>query len=71
MLKAANPTPVMFVEPGGRTSWRYENFFPESEKEFFLRVVNAQITFVTDAQGKATKLILHQNGMEHTGKRID
>jgi len=25
--------------------------FPESEKDFFLRVVNAQVTFVTDGDG--------------------
>jgi hypothetical protein len=44
--------------------------FPESEKEFFLKVVDAQITFVTDSQGRATKLILHQGGRDHPGKRI-
>ena len=43
--------------------------FPESEKEFFLKVVDAQITFVTDSQGRATELILHQGGRDHTGKR--
>jgi D-alanyl-D-alanine-carboxypeptidase/D-alanyl-D-alanine-endopeptidase len=32
--------------------------FAESESEFFLKVVDAQITFVTDG------LILHQNGMD-------
>jgi CubicO group peptidase (beta-lactamase class C family) len=45
--------------------------FPSSEKEFFLKVVDAQITFVTDAQGRVTELVLHQNGMDHTGKRIN
>ena len=44
--------------------------FPDSEKEFFLKVVDAQITFVTDSQGRATKLILHQGGRDHPGKRI-
>ncbi|MGA9885698.1 MAG: hypothetical protein WBQ34_18425 [Candidatus Acidiferrales bacterium] len=34
------------------------------------RRVDAQITFVTDAQGKATELILHQGGMDYTGKRV-
>jgi serine-type D-Ala-D-Ala carboxypeptidase/endopeptidase len=45
--------------------------FPESEKGFFLKVVDAQITFVTDDKGRATAMILHQNGMDHRGERVD
>jgi CubicO group peptidase (beta-lactamase class C family) len=45
--------------------------FPESDKDFFLKVVDAQLTFETDSQGKATDLILHQNGMNQKAKRID
>ncbi len=44
--------------------------FPESERDYFYKVVDAQITFVTDAQGRATELILHQNGDRHA-KRIE
>lgn len=44
--------------------------FPESERDFFLKVVDAQITFVTDNQGHATELILHQNG-DQSAKRIE
>jgi serine-type D-Ala-D-Ala carboxypeptidase/endopeptidase len=44
--------------------------FPEGEKDYFLKVVDARITFVTDAQGKATELILHQGGMDVHGKRV-
>src|SRR3974390_138003 len=36
--------------------------FPESETNFFYKVVDAQLTFVKDANGKVTELILHQNG---------
>jgi D-alanyl-D-alanine carboxypeptidase len=43
--------------------------FPESETTFFLKIVDAQVTFVTDATGKATGLVLHQNG-EHEAKRL-
>jgi len=39
--------------------------FPEGEHDFFTKVVNAQITFVTDGQARATELILHQNGDHH------
>jgi serine-type D-Ala-D-Ala carboxypeptidase/endopeptidase len=45
--------------------------FAESETEFFYRVVDAQLTFEVDADGKATKLILHQNGADVPGIRAD
>jgi dienelactone hydrolase len=35
---------------------------PETEKDFFIREADVQFTFVTDAKGKATEMILHQNG---------
>jgi serine-type D-Ala-D-Ala carboxypeptidase/endopeptidase len=43
--------------------------FAESEKDFFFKVVNAQITFETDAQGKTTGLVLHQGG-DHEAMRV-
>ncbi|SEQ24632.1 CubicO group peptidase, beta-lactamase class C family [Devosia sp. YR412] len=43
--------------------------FPESETIFFLKVVDAQISFETGADGKATGLILHQNGQDISGTR--
>jgi D-alanyl-D-alanine-carboxypeptidase/D-alanyl-D-alanine-endopeptidase len=45
--------------------------FPESERKFFLKVVDAQVTFDTDAQGRATQATLHQNGRDQVAKRID
>ena len=45
--------------------------FPESAKEFFLKAVDAQITFETDSQGKATALVLHQMGRDQRAKRIE
>jgi len=45
--------------------------FPESDRKFFLKVVDAQLTFDTDAQGKATEVVLHQNGRDITAKRLD
>jgi hypothetical protein len=44
--------------------------FPESNHDFFLKVVDAQITFETDNQGKATGLVLHQGG-DHLARRIE
>ena len=44
--------------------------FPSSNTEFFIKIVNAQLTFVTDQRDHATALILHQNGRNVTAPRI-
>lgn len=48
---------------------RFE-IFAEKENEFFLKVVDAQITFGGDEAGKITHLILHQNGRDGKAARI-
>jgi CubicO group peptidase (beta-lactamase class C family) len=45
--------------------------FAESDRKFFCKVVDAQITFDVDPQGAATQLTLHQNGRDAVGKRIN
>src|SRR5207245_360751 len=45
--------------------------FPESESKFFLKVVDAQITFVRDDTGRVSELILHQGGRDQHAKRIE
>jgi CubicO group peptidase (beta-lactamase class C family) len=45
--------------------------FPETDRKFFLKVVDAQIVFDVDSQGKPTQLTLHQNEIEQTAKRLD
>lgn len=45
--------------------------FPEGKDEYFLKVVDAQITFVRDSQGRITELILHQGGEDHHAKRLE
>lgn len=45
--------------------------FPESEREFFYEVVDAQITFVADGRDPATALVLHQNGRNLQARRIN
>ena len=44
--------------------------FPETQRDFFLKVVDAQLTFITDAAGRAVEVVLHQNGTESHLKRI-
>ncbi|HEX8176182.1 MAG TPA: serine hydrolase [Pyrinomonadaceae bacterium] len=44
--------------------------FAESETEFFITIVDAQITFVKDEKGQVTQLILHQNGQSVPARKI-
>jgi len=44
--------------------------FPTSETDFYLKVAPATVTFVKDAQGNVTELILTQNGRKGHGKKI-
>src|SRR5258708_4444761 len=50
-----------FVQLSGQPAFEV---FPESPSKFFLKVVAAQISFDSDAAGKVTGLVLHQNGRE-------
>ncbi len=43
--------------------------FPESPTKFFATVVAAQISFVTGPTGRATGMVLHQNGYLHAWPR--
>jgi serine-type D-Ala-D-Ala carboxypeptidase/endopeptidase len=45
--------------------------FAESEKDFFLKVVDAQISFETGEDGRATAATLHQNGRDQKAKRVE
>jgi Glyoxalase superfamily protein/Domain of unknown function (DUF3471) len=53
------------------TGQRSLPIFAESDTEFFARAVDAQISFITDAAGHATSLVLHQNGNNYPMQRID
>jgi len=44
--------------------------FAESERKFFLKVVDAQLTFDLDQQGAASQVTLHQNGIDSVAKRL-
>ena len=44
--------------------------FAESETKFFLKVVEAQVEFVADPDGKFNRMILYQGGQKVEGKRI-
>jgi serine-type D-Ala-D-Ala carboxypeptidase/endopeptidase len=64
------PGAVFIIRPEGDrltaalTGQGTAEIFPESEREFFYKVVDAQISFQVDAQGQVTGLVLHQNGRD-------
>jgi hypothetical protein len=43
--------------------------FPESATKFFLKVVDAQVSFVKDEAGTVNALVLHQNGADKKAVR--
>ena len=45
--------------------------YAESETKFFFEVVDAQITFVLNEEGRAVSLILHQGGRDQEAKRME
>ena len=45
--------------------------FAEGPRDFFLKVVDAQLTFEVDASGRATKAVLHQGGRDAPAPRIE
>ena len=57
----------LYVQPDGQTRLP---IFPESEMKFFLRAVNAQVTFTRNDAGETTGLIVHQGGRDQTARKI-
>ncbi|HYI10065.1 MAG TPA: serine hydrolase [Thermoanaerobaculia bacterium] len=58
----------LFVQATGQPKFQV---FPKGDREFFYKVVEAAITFVVDESGRATSLVLHQNGMDMPAKRVE
>jgi Domain of unknown function (DUF3471) len=44
--------------------------FPQSIHDYFFKAFDAQITFVTDGNGRATELILHEGGIDTYLNRV-
>jgi CubicO group peptidase (beta-lactamase class C family) len=44
--------------------------YAKGEREFFYKVVDAQISFQADTEGHTTALVLHQGGRDQTANRI-
>lgn len=58
----------LFVQATGQPKFEV---FPEGDRDFFFKVVDARITFQVDEKGRANALVLHQNGRDVPAKRIE
>jgi CubicO group peptidase (beta-lactamase class C family) len=58
---------VLYMQATGQGRLRA---LPESDLKFFLREVDAQISFVRDASGKVNELVLHQGGADQRASRV-
>jgi hypothetical protein len=47
-----------------------DSYVPESESEFFSKVVDTQVTFTKNEKGEVTGLVLHQGGRDITVNRV-
>jgi CubicO group peptidase (beta-lactamase class C family) len=58
---------VLKAQATGQPSFE---LFAEAENKFFLKVVDAQLEFIRNSDGKVTELVLYQNGAQPKGKKI-
>jgi hypothetical protein len=58
---------ALWVHPTNQSVLR---LWPESETSFFLKELDAQLSFVRDAQGVVTAAVLHQNGQDMTAPKV-
>jgi CubicO group peptidase (beta-lactamase class C family) len=58
---------ALFAQPTGQGKIR---LWPHAETDFFIREVDAQISFVRDAEGKTSSLVLHQGGRDVPGRKV-
>ena len=56
----------LFAQLTGQSEFE---IFPESAREFFYKVVDAQLTFEVGPDGRATAVVLHQAGRDTRGAR--
>lgn len=58
---------ALYVQPTNQPTFR---LWPESETDFFLKDIDAQVTFERDGQGTVTGLVLHQGGQNMQASRL-
>lgn len=67
VLSVTTDSQRIFVQLTGQN---WVEIFPESATQFFLKVVDAQLTFVVEETDKASRVILHQGGRDQVATRV-
>ena len=67
MLEITLKDGALYMHPTDQATLR---LWPESETDFFLKELDAQLTFVRDPQGSVTAVVLHQSGQNATAPRV-
>jgi len=67
MLEVTLTNGALFVHPTNQQTFR---MWPESETDFFLKELDAQLTFQRDASGSVTGVVLHQGGHDQTAPKV-
>lgn len=66
VISITHEPPTLRAQLTGQPKFRV---FPESETKFYYKVVDAQLTFERDAEGKVAVVVLHQNGTDMRAPR--
>jgi len=67
VIKISREGDRLFGQVGGEEKLE---LFCESETAFFFKEVDVQVTFVRDASGQVTRLVLHQNKINQDAKKV-
>jgi CubicO group peptidase (beta-lactamase class C family) len=75
VYKLAN-NPIIITREGDQLFEQLGNqpklpIFPEGDRKFFLKAVDARLVFDMGPEGRATQLTFHQNGTDQTAQRLD
>jgi D-alanyl-D-alanine-carboxypeptidase/D-alanyl-D-alanine-endopeptidase len=57
----------LYIHPAQQATLR---LWPSSEVDFFVKELDAQFTFVRDAKGFVTGLVLHQGGEDAPAPKV-
>jgi serine-type D-Ala-D-Ala carboxypeptidase/endopeptidase len=68
ILSITRESDHLFVQATGQQKFE---LFPESDRDYFLKAVDAQITFEVDSHDRGSGLVLHQNGLDQYAGRVE
>jgi hypothetical protein len=67
LLDVTSKDGALYLKPGARPAVR---LWPEAATDFFVKEVDAQLTFIKDASGAVTGLVLHQGGESRPARKV-